>query len=127
MRLPPTATAAHRADEEKSWKPAITIKQVLLGIQDLLNDPNPGDPAQADAFHLFKCVAGHERGTVLTPRAGRTARRTSTSGTPQRVAWLTPVQAQGAADCPRDAGAGAGGVGCSSIVREKDTHSYICT
>ncbi|PKI83783.1 Ubc9p [Malassezia vespertilionis] len=41
-------------DEEKSWKPAITIKQILLGIQDLLNDPNPGDPAQADAFHLFR-------------------------------------------------------------------------
>ncbi|WFD20675.1 SUMO conjugating enzyme Hus5 [Malassezia caprae] len=40
--------------EEKSWKPAITIKQILLGVQDLLNDPNPGDPAQADAFHLFK-------------------------------------------------------------------------
>lgn len=44
------------SDEEKSWKPAITIKQILLGIQDLLNDPNPGDPAQADAFHLFKYV-----------------------------------------------------------------------
>lgn len=41
-------------DEEKSWKPAITIKQILLGVQDLLNDPNPGDPAQAEAFHLFK-------------------------------------------------------------------------
>ena len=41
-------------DEEKSWKPAITIKQILLGVQDLLNDPNPGGPAQADAFHLFK-------------------------------------------------------------------------
>lgn len=47
------APATH-ADEEKSWKPAITIKQILLGVQDLLNDPNPGDPAQADAFHLFK-------------------------------------------------------------------------
>lgn len=23
-------------------------------MQDLLDDPNPGDPAQADAFHLFK-------------------------------------------------------------------------
>merc|ERR1712130_307960 len=41
-------------DEDKSWKPAITIKQILLGVQDLLNDPNPGDPAQAEAFHLFK-------------------------------------------------------------------------
>ena len=31
-------------DEEKSWKPAITIKQILLGIQDLLNDPTPVIP-----------------------------------------------------------------------------------
>ncbi|GJJ12551.1 SUMO conjugating enzyme Hus5 [Clathrus columnatus] len=41
-------------DEEKSWKPAITIKQILLGIQDLLNDPNVNDPAQSDAYTLFK-------------------------------------------------------------------------
>jgi ubiquitin-protein ligase len=26
----------------------------LLGIQDLLNDPNPDSPAQADAYNLFK-------------------------------------------------------------------------
>lgn len=58
-------------DEEKSWKPAITIKQVrrcscihahlltrlqvLLGIQELLNDPNVNDPAQSDAYTMFKC------------------------------------------------------------------------
>lgn len=59
-------------DEEKSWKPAITIKQVrsptsisvrsadptwkqiLLGIQDLLTDPNVNDPAQSDAYTMFK-------------------------------------------------------------------------
>ncbi|KAF8511109.1 ubiquitin-conjugating enzyme/RWD-like protein [Hysterangium stoloniferum] len=41
-------------DEEKSWKPAITIKQILLGIQDLLNDPNVNDPAQSDAYTMFK-------------------------------------------------------------------------
>ncbi|KAG5645594.1 hypothetical protein DXG03_005732 [Asterophora parasitica] len=60
-------------DEEKSWKPAITIKQVLadislssmtahivlssqilLGIQDLLDDPNVNDPAQSDAYTMFK-------------------------------------------------------------------------
>ncbi|TCD64141.1 E2 SUMO-conjugating protein ubc9 [Steccherinum ochraceum] len=41
-------------DEEKSWKPAITIKQVLLGIQELLNDPNVNDPAQSDAYTMFK-------------------------------------------------------------------------
>ena len=27
-------------DEEKDWRPAITVKQIFLGIQDLLNDPN---------------------------------------------------------------------------------------
>ena len=58
-------------DEEKSWKPAITIKQILLGVQDLLNDPNPGDPAQADAFHLFKYVH-------IANWIGRIAPRTST-------------------------------------------------
>ncbi|KAG2158473.1 ubiquitin-conjugating enzyme/RWD-like protein [Suillus bovinus] len=43
-------------DEEKSWKPAITIKQILLGIQDLLDDPNVNDPAQSDAYTMFKYV-----------------------------------------------------------------------
>ncbi|XP_065646746.1 SUMO-conjugating enzyme UBC9-A isoform X3 [Hydra vulgaris] len=35
---------------EKDWIPQITIKQVLLGIQLLLNDPNFNDPAQVEAF-----------------------------------------------------------------------------
>lgn len=75
-------------DEEKSWKAAITIKQVrrrggtrshaeinfapstlssfanlllkiLLGIQDLMNDPNVNDPAQSDAYTMFKYVSSH--------------------------------------------------------------------
>ncbi|KAJ3408026.1 E2 SUMO-conjugating protein ubc9 [Chytridiales sp. JEL 0842] len=41
-------------NEEQDWKPAITIKQIVLGIQDLLNDPNPASPAQHDAYVLFK-------------------------------------------------------------------------
>lgn len=41
-------------NEEEAWKPAITVKQILLGVQDLLNDPNPESPAQADAYNLFK-------------------------------------------------------------------------
>ena len=40
-------------DEEKDWRPAITIKQILLGIQDLLNDPNIKDPAQAEAYTCY--------------------------------------------------------------------------
>ncbi|KAI9801352.1 MAG: SUMO conjugating enzyme Hus5 [Sarcosagium campestre] len=49
-------------NEEEGWKPAITIKQILLGIQDLLDDPNPESPAQAEAYNLFKKDrAGYER------------------------------------------------------------------
>ncbi|KAA8649151.1 E2 SUMO-conjugating protein UBC9 [Aspergillus tanneri] len=41
-------------NEEEAWKPAITIKQILLGIQDLLDDPNPESPAQAEAYNMFR-------------------------------------------------------------------------
>lgn len=41
-------------NEDEAWKPAITIRTVLLGIQDLLDNPNPDSPAQADAYNLFK-------------------------------------------------------------------------
>eukprot|EP00286_Rhodomonas_abbreviata_P010743 CAMPEP_0181317594 /NCGR_PEP_ID=MMETSP1101-20121128/16554_1 /TAXON_ID=46948 /ORGANISM="Rhodomonas abbreviata, Strain Caron Lab Isolate" /LENGTH=161 /DNA_ID=CAMNT_0023425003 /DNA_START=34 /DNA_END=519 /DNA_ORIENTATION=+ len=40
-------------NEEEAWKPGITIKQILLGIQDLLDSPNPLSPAQQDAYHIF--------------------------------------------------------------------------
>lgn len=49
-------------NEEEVWKPAITIKQILLGIQDLLDEPNPESPAQATAYNLFrKDRAAYER------------------------------------------------------------------
>jgi ubiquitin-conjugating enzyme E2 I len=41
-------------NEEEGWRPYITVRQILLGIQDLLNDPNPESPAQADAYNLFR-------------------------------------------------------------------------
>ena len=31
--------------------------QVVLGIQALLNDPNVNDPAQSEAYTMFKSVA----------------------------------------------------------------------
>jgi hypothetical protein len=40
-------------NEEEGWRPAITLKQVLIGIQDLLDDPNPNSPALTDAYHLY--------------------------------------------------------------------------
>ncbi|GAA5858498.1 hypothetical protein JCM5296_000441 [Sporobolomyces johnsonii] len=41
-------------NEEKAWKPAITVKQILLGVQELLDSPNADDPAQLEAYQMFK-------------------------------------------------------------------------
>ena len=41
-------------DEEKDWRPSLSVKQVLLGIQELLADPNLHDPAQAEAYNIFR-------------------------------------------------------------------------
>lgn len=47
---------------DKGWKPAITVKQILLGIQEMLPNPNNADPAQEEAYRvLLKDKAGYER------------------------------------------------------------------
>ena len=35
------------------WKPGITVKQILLGIQSLLTEPNPNSAANGDAYRLY--------------------------------------------------------------------------
>ncbi|MCE3216194.1 SUMO-conjugating enzyme sce1 [Datura stramonium] len=40
-------------NEDSGWRPAITVKQILVGIQDLLDQPNPDDPAQTDGYQLY--------------------------------------------------------------------------
>ncbi|EDW28587.1 GL19266 [Drosophila persimilis] len=40
-------------DEKKDWRPSITIKQLLVGIQELLDNPNAKDPAQAEAYTAY--------------------------------------------------------------------------
>ena len=32
--------------QDEGWRPSITVKQLLLGIQELLDTPNPNSPAQ---------------------------------------------------------------------------------
>jgi ubiquitin-conjugating enzyme E2 I len=41
-------------NEEKAWKPSITVKMILQGVQDLLDNANLGDPAQREPFHLAR-------------------------------------------------------------------------
>lgn len=36
------------------WRPGLTIPEILLGIQTLLNEPNPNSPAQTEAYNLFR-------------------------------------------------------------------------
>ncbi|CAI5755970.1 unnamed protein product [Candida verbasci] len=40
-------------NEDQDWRPAITLKQIVLGIQELLDTPNPDSPAQEDAWKSF--------------------------------------------------------------------------
>jgi len=49
-------------NEEKGWKPSVTIKQILLGVQDLLDSPNMRDPAQQEAYdQLNRSKATYEK------------------------------------------------------------------
>ncbi|KAN0006637.1 hypothetical protein ACTFIU_003353 [Dictyostelium citrinum] len=36
------------------WKPSISIKSILLGIQELLDNPNPNSAANSEAYTLWK-------------------------------------------------------------------------
>lgn len=40
-------------NELQDWKPAITLTQILLGVQELLDTPNKESPAQEDAYRHF--------------------------------------------------------------------------
>ncbi|KAJ3424010.1 dorsal interacting protein [Anaeramoeba flamelloides] len=35
------------------WKPGINLKQIMLGIQNWFDDPNPESPAQRPALEVF--------------------------------------------------------------------------
>lgn len=41
-------------NEEEGWRPSITVPQVLTGVQDLLDDPNPLSPAQSEAYMMLQ-------------------------------------------------------------------------
>ncbi|VVC27149.1 Ubiquitin-conjugating enzyme E2,Ubiquitin-conjugating enzyme/RWD-like [Cinara cedri] len=40
-------------DESKDWRPSISIRQLLIGIHDLLTEPNVKDPANAEAYNDY--------------------------------------------------------------------------
>ncbi|RLM64748.1 SUMO-conjugating enzyme SCE1-like [Panicum miliaceum] len=42
--------------KQGAWNPSITVQQILVCIQGLLDDPNPASPAQRYIYHLFAKV-----------------------------------------------------------------------
>jgi ubiquitin-conjugating enzyme E2 I len=40
-------------NEEKDWRPSITIRQILLAVQELLENANIHDPAQKEPLELY--------------------------------------------------------------------------
>ena len=57
-------------NEEQEWRPSISIKQILLGIQELLDTPNIASPAQKEAFEdksknevLYRTKVSRQRNT----------------------------------------------------------------
>ena len=89
-------------NEEEAWKPGITIKQILLGVQDLLDSPNPLSPAQEDAYRIFTQVSLH---IFYFPFFSSDARR---RGAPRRTARHAGAARRGV---------GVGKVGSSKTIR----------
>ncbi|XP_058127643.1 SUMO-conjugating enzyme UBC9-like [Anopheles ziemanni] len=52
--FPSGKVALSTLDKEKDWHPAMTIKQLLLGIQRLLTEPNFKDPAHPEAYTVYR-------------------------------------------------------------------------
>jgi len=40
-------------NEGQDWRPGLSLKEIALGIQALLDEPNPNSPAQRDAYQHF--------------------------------------------------------------------------
>ena len=54
MSQPPGRPSIVALARVAAWKPSLTIKHLLIGIQTLLDDPNNQDPAQEEPYRAFK-------------------------------------------------------------------------
>ena len=53
-------------NEDEGWKPSVSVKQVLMGIQELLDNPNEKSPAQSEAYAAYTSDrASYERRVKL--------------------------------------------------------------
>ena len=40
-------------NEEEDWRTSLKVKDILLGIQELLGNPNEKSPAQKEAYEVY--------------------------------------------------------------------------
>lgn len=76
--------------EDKDWKASLTVKQILIGIQDLLTDPNINDPAQEEPFKLYRSNREEYRKRVraqVSRAEGKQPMRGRIGTTAQRIRW----------------------------------------
>ena len=41
-------------DDQKDWKPSVSLRQLLISLQVFLSSPNGNDPAHPEAIRLFR-------------------------------------------------------------------------
>lgn len=60
VSAPALPSGAQTAVAERAFPSAVfSLVQILLGIQELLNEPNIQDPAQAEAYTIYWSVVTH--------------------------------------------------------------------
>eukprot|EP01138_Halocafeteria_seosinensis_P003002 gb/GECG01003066.1/.p1 GENE.gb/GECG01003066.1/~~gb/GECG01003066.1/.p1 ORF type:complete len:216 (+),score=31.00 gb/GECG01003066.1/:1-648(+) len=50
----PSGTVCLSILSEAGWSPSLNVRAILEGIQELLDNPNLGDPAQAEPFRMCR-------------------------------------------------------------------------
>lgn len=78
-------------NEEDGWRPAITIKQVLTGIQDLLTNPNKDSPAQRDAYEIFTTNPEEYKRKVRAQAMANIVRTTPHFASPPKCPRVSPL------------------------------------
>lgn len=46
-------------NEDKDWRPILTVVTILQGINDMMDNPNPNSPAQEEAFRVYEQDKDH--------------------------------------------------------------------
>ena len=121
--------------EDEGWRPSITVKQILTGIQDLLDSPNPLSPAQSEAFVQFtqdkgeyekcarRCVPAPLVAAVAASRRWAAAVRAGLLGGAKAAAGLLDSRSR---PCRAQEGEAAGAATSESGIVSRKSAAAVC-